>query len=281
MANGWAFLSGFANTLGGRMQADYENEQKQKLYQMQQDAEMKRQQFLEKYRSDLEMERDKAKDERQKDDVVGTFKDPETGTYFGRTRGGGSIPLHATSEDYQKDLAEGRDVKLEKDKLGTEAQQARIDRMRKEVENYDSLIGKRNQTKPEKTPKDPDDNYIRGLYNKQLHEMQYPVDPQTGKPTTTAAPGFNRAEADAKVRGALSDAYGQDKVNKILGNSVKEQVAAGFDKTNTPAPKQTVSAEALMQAASDAVRRGADPKAVQARLQQLMQQNGYDPQPAQ
>src|SRR6478735_2588997 len=280
MANGWAFLSGFANTLGGRMQADYENEQKQKLYQMQQDAEMKRQQFLEKYRSDLEMERDKAKDERQKDDVVGTFKDPETGTYFGRTRGGGSVPLHATSEDYQKDLAEGRDVKLEKDKLGTEAQQARIDRMRKEVENYDSLIGKRNQTKPEKTPKDPDDNYIRSLYNKQLHEMQYPVDPQTGKPMTTAAPGFNRAEADAKVRGALSDAYGSDKVGKILGNSVKDQVAAGFDKTNTPA-KQAVSPEALMQAANDAIRRGADPKAVEARLQQLMQQNGYNPQPAQ
>jgi len=280
MANGWAFLSGFANTLGGRMQADYENEQKQKLYQMQQDAEMKRQQFLEKYRSDLEMERDKAKDERQKDDVVGTFKDPETGTYFGRTRGGGSVPLHATSEDYQKDLAEGRDVKLEKDKLGTEAQQARIDRMRKEVENYDSLIGKRNQTKPEKTPKDPDDNYIRSLYNKQLHEMQYPVDPQTGKPMTTAAPGFNRAEADAKVRGALSDAYGSDKVGKILGNSVKDQVAGAYDKTNPPA-KQAVSPEALMQAANDAIRRGADPKAVEARLQQLMQQNGYNPQPAQ
>src|SRR6478609_698862 len=247
MANAWAFLSGFANTLGGRMQADYENEQKQKLYQMQQDAEMKRQQFLEKYRSDLEMERDKAKDERQKDDVVGTFKDPETGTYFGRTRGGGSVPLHATSEDYQKDLAEGRDVKLEKDKLGTEAQQARIDRMRKEVENYDSLINKRNQPKPEKAakePKDPDEGFIRGQYNKQLHEMQYPVDPQTGKPTTTAAPGFNRAEADAKVRGALSDAYGQDKVGKILGNSVKDQVAAGFD---SPSTRQTANADLAAQ----------------------------------
>jgi len=280
MASGWNFLAGFANTLGGRMQSDYENEQKQKLYQMQQDAEMKRQQFLEKYKADLDEENAAKKYEREKDDVVGTFKDPETGTYFGRTKSGGSVPLHATSDDYQSDLAAERDAKVEKGKLGLTVEQARIERMRKQVENYDSEIAKRNQPKPEKAAKeakDPDAAYIHGQYNKMLHEAQYPVDPTTGKPTTTADPNFNRAQADAAIRNSLSEAHGQEKVNKILGNSVKDQVAEGFDK---PAPQQKAapSPEALMQAANAAIQRGAPQDQVEARLKQLMAQYGYSPQ---
>lgn len=280
MANGWSFLAGFANTLGGRLQADHELEQKQKLMQMQQDAEIKRQTFLEKYKSDLDEENAAKKYEREKDDVVGTFKDPETGTYFGRTKSGGSVPLHATSDDYQSDLAEGRDLKNEKGKLGLTVEQARIERMRKQVENYDSEIAKRNQPKAATEKKDPDEGFIHGQYNKMLHEAQYPIDPTTGKPTTTADPQFNRAQADAAIRSNLSEAYGQDKIGKILGNSVKDQVAEGFDKPAAP-QKAAPSPEALMQQANEAIKRGAPQDKVEARLKQLMSQYGYNPQPVQ
>lgn len=274
-----AGLAAGANFLAGRLQSEYEMEQKQKLYQMQQDAEMKRQMFLEKYRADLDEENAAKKYEREKDDVVGTFKDPETGTYFGRTKSGGSVPLHATSEDYQSDLAAERDNKVEKGKLGLTAEQARIDRMRKQVEDYDSKIAKREQPtqKASKEPKDPDENYIRGQYNKMLHEAQYPIDPTTGKPTTAANPNFNRAQADADIRSSLSERYSQEKVNKILGSSVKDQVAQGFDKP-APQQKQAPSPEALMQAANEAIKRGAPQDQVEARLKQLMAQYGYSPQ---
>lgn len=289
-AAGWAALAGFANTLGGRLQADHELEQKQKLMQMQQDAEMKRQQFLEKYKSDLDEARAASKHEREAGDVVGAARNPETGAWEGRTRDGSMIQLGDTSEAYQANLEAQRKAKLgkdeisiDKDKTTIDVNKARIDKMRKEVENYDSMIGKRNQPKAEKEKKDPDDSFIRGQYNKSIHELQYPIDPQTGKPVTTAVKNFDRATADKSVRDTLSEAYGQEKVSKILGNSMKDEVAAGFDRASavpasdqkSPTQPNAPSVGQLQAAANAALRAGKDPAAVEAHLLQKMKEYGY------
>lgn len=282
MASGWSFLAGFANTLGGRLQSDYEMEQKQKLSQMQQDAEMKRQQFLEKYRSDLEMERDKAKDERQKDDVVGTFKDPETGSWFGRTRSGGSVPLHATSDDYQSDLAAGRDVKLDKDKTSIDVNKERIDKMRKEVENYDSLIGNRGK---EKAPKeDPINKDIRSTYKSDIDRQQREVaakraamlkaNPQADPATL---PAFDPDQAAQGAAARVYKQYGAERAKNVL-NGIQGIKADAPPQQQSPTQPSAPSPEALMQQANEAIKRGAPQDKVEARLKQLMSQYGYSPQ---
>lgn len=280
-AAGWAALAGFANTLGGRLQADHELEQKQKLMQMQQDAEMKRQQFLDKYRSDLEMERDKAKDERQKDDVVGTFKDPETGSWFGRTRSGGSVPLHATSDEYQSDLATGRDVKIDKDKSSVGMNAARIDKMRKEVENYDSLIGARGKEKA--TKEDPINKDIRSTYKTDIDRQQKEVDAKRAamlkanpQVDPTTLPTFDPDQAAQGAAARVYKQYGADRAKSVLSGI--QGIKADAPQQQSPTQPSAPSPEALMQQANEAIKRGAPQDKVEARLKQLMSQYGYSPQ---
>jgi hypothetical protein len=277
MANGWSFLAGAANAYGGYLQNQQQTDQKLKLQQMQEDAQMKRQMFLEQYRQELDDKSAEKKHERESEDVTASFNDPETGNVYGRTKGGKTVVLNETSGDYQSQLAEAKKnkVALEEAQLKNAMLQPELTRAQTEAAAA-RAFRTRNPT-PKAAPKDPDLKTIQDAYKSRLKQLNDPKNPD---------PEFNAAMADEGIRGELGQQFDPAKISKALGPSAKEQIAMSFDKSNgAPAPRRpqqqspsqpnAPSVEVLMQQANAAVKAGADPAKVEARLKEAMAKFGY------
>jgi hypothetical protein len=288
---GWAALAGFANTLGGRLQADHELEQKQKLMQMQQDAEMKRQKFLEKYKSDLDEARDASKHEREAGDVVGAARNPETGAWEGRTRDGSMIQLGDTSEGYKAALAAKRALGNKKTEGQIDLNDARVVEtgartglIGKQGANIDSIIDKRNQPS---TKEDPISKDIRSTDTTDIDRQQKEVNARRAEmlkanPQADPAtlPTFDPDQAAQAAAARVYKQYGAEKAKSVL-SGIQGIKADAPPQQQSPTQPGAPSMESLMQQANDAIKRGAPQDKVEARLKEAMAKYGYNPQPVQ
>jgi hypothetical protein len=244
----WAFLAGFANTLGGQLQKRQEDERADKLRKMQEEAQMKREMFLAEFRSELDQKEAAANYERTKNDVTAQFTNPETGEVMGRTKSGETIPLSTTSDEYKQSLRDTRSAALDLKRAQQDAAEARAERSRRPP-----------QPRAKKEPKPP-------------------------KPETTS---LKLAGDDGRIRIRPADAIGPAAPSNVRP-ALEQMPARDEDAEVTPvfvepngmapvakAPAAKPSPQEIMAKAQAAIAAGANPEQVKARAAQLMKQFGY------
>ncbi len=252
MASGWDFLAGFANTLGGQLQQRQQQEQEQKLRKMQEDAAMKRDMFLAEYRAKVDAENKAAEREATKGDVVAQFTDPETGSVYGRTKGGTTIPLNETSREYRQSLRDKAASELEYKRSQSDAANARAERSRRPSASRSSGRKEPKAPKPETT--------------------SFELAGNDGRIKIRPADNIGPA-APMNVRPALEQIPDRDEEAEVTPVFVEPQGGAPVA-TGQPAKP---SREEIVAKAQAAISAGADPGKVQARVAELMKQYGYAP----
>jgi hypothetical protein len=255
----WAFLAGFANTLGGQLQKRQEDERADKLRKMQEEAQMKRDMFLAEFRSELDQKEAATNYERTKNDVTAQFTNPETGEVMGRTKSGETIPLSTTSDEYKQSLRDTRSAALDLKRAQQDAAEARAERSRRPPQPR--------AARAEKEPKPP-------------------------KPVTTnvrleSGGSIKARPADAIGPMAPLDPYGERPSLRAMPDNSAGGASPIFVDPSNPASKPLVKAsrsisqpnaptvEQILAEANKAVQAGVDPAKVEARMAQLMQQYGY------
>lgn len=296
-AAGWAALAGFAQGLGSELKERDDFERKQKLYQMEQDVMLQREKTLATLRAELQDENagkrsDRAidrmtyKDQLESGNIVGQFKDPETGSMYGRTKKGDVVPLNITSDEYQDAEKRLHGAKATTAEMQPERTQAEIDRAQASTANINSMKDRR-----EATPiADPAGDKIRSDYQKQINarRVQAIKDAQAAAKAGGKGAPFDENQAAQDVTSQLYSVYGADAVGKALGgarntaspvNTSMPGTQAGASTTAPPQQGNVPTPEALMAQASAAVKARPDKQAeIEARLKQLMVKYGYQPQ---
>lgn len=295
-AAGWAALAGAAGFIGNKIQSDDAFEKKKQLYLLEQDAQEKREAFLAGIRSDLTTGRQQAHDDRvqtrgqtleaiKAGEYTNVHPDPETGNLIGTNKNGDSKILNATSDDYQSFKKRIESGKADAADLSGEKTQSQIDRAGAQIANYGSEIDKRDSS-------DPAGDKIRADYQRQinLRRAQNIKDAATAQKTGAPGPGaFDENAVAPDVTAQLYSVYGADAVKGALGgaNNVPRSQRVNAAPPAQSAPQQSPtqsgapSMDQIMAQANAAVKAGADPKAVEARMQQIMQKFGYQPEVAQ
>lgn len=299
----WAGLAGAFGFVGDQISKDAAEQRAEKLKEMEDAAQEKRETFLAQFRSQLQdqnaanrnargMDRDAAKHDLTSGDVTGAYKDPETGNIFGRTKSGDTVPLNITSDDYQDYLKRINAGKAVAGDMVGDKTQAGIDRTDAQTANYGSLTARRDSS----PISDPEGDKIRADYQKQVNSQRVQslkAAAAAQKAGTTPPDPFDENQAAPAITSQLYSVYGGDAVKNALGggnnaprsqrlatpapSSAPQQAAPQTSPTQPNAP----SMQSIMAQATAAVKNGADPKAVEARMQQLMQQYGYQPQASQ
>jgi hypothetical protein len=221
---------------------------------MQEDAAMKRDMFLAEYRAKVDAEKESAQREATKNDVTAQFTDPETGSVYGRTKSGGTVPLMETSPEYRQSLRDKSASEIEYKRAQRESAEASAARARRPATV---------RTKEPKEPKpDPIQKEIRAAYMAEVARLR--------------EARVDDMELDTKARANLYPVYGGDAVSATLGGSKKAAPpAAGAPQSLSPTQPNAPSMEEIIANANKAVAAGADPAKVEARMAQLMQQYGY------
>jgi len=273
----WAALAAAANSVGGSLQKNAEDERQLKLKKLELDAQQKRDEFLTRMRQQLSDESDEKKHERESGDVASTFTDPETGNVLGRTKGGKTIPLSETSQEYKDALAETKRGKILKDQADLENAQWQPRMNAARLEEIQSSTEKNRREKPV-SDKDAMADKIRSDYMRLYESIE-----KSGSADVLDDRGkVDPLKIADQVKSQLYPVYGGENVNASLGSQ------AGAGRTARPGtpqqapPQQTSpsqpnapSVEVLMQQANAAVKAGADPAKVEARLKEAMAKFGY------
>lgn len=258
--SGWDFLAGFANTLGGTLQQRQQNEQAEKLRKMQEDAAMKRDMFLAEYRAKVDAENRAAEREATKNDVTAQFTDPETGSVYGRTKGGGIVPLHETSEEYRQSLRDKTASDIEYKKAQRESAEARAERARRP-----------STPRPRAAPKPPKPEKVQladlALENNAGKIKVRPAD--AIGPAAPASPFGDRPELEM-----MPNPMGTEPAPIFVDPSKGTRQPIG-NESRSPTQPNAPSVEEIIASANKAVAAGADPAKVEARMAQLMKQFGY------
>lgn len=258
--SGWDFLAGFANTLGGTLQKRQEDEQAEKLRKMQEDAAMKRDMFLAEYRAKVDAEKQAAEREATKNDVTAQFTDPETGSVYGRTKGGGKITLHETSPEYRQSLRDKSASEIDYKRAQRESAEARAERSRRP-----------STPRPRAAAKPPKPEKIQladlELENRGGNIKVRPAD--AIGPAAPASPFGDRPALDS-----MPAPMGEGPAPIFVDPSKGARQPIG-NESRSPTQPNAPSVEEIIANANKAVAAGADPAKVEARMAQLMQQYGY------
>lgn len=256
MASGWDFLAGFAGSLGGSLQARQDQKEKERLRKMEEDALMKRQMFLEEYRATVDQEGKKADYERTKNDVTAQFTNPETGEVFGRTKSGETVPLSTTTDEYKQSLRDTREAEVELKRARQEASEASAARSRRPPQP--------------RAPKEPK-----------------PQKPPVATVRLEGGGSVKARPADAVGPMAPLDPYGERPSLEQMPDNSGGGASPIFVDPSSPAARPLAQAsrsvtqpnaptvEEILAKANAAVKAGADPAQVEARMAQLMKQYGY------
>lgn len=276
---GWAFLSGFANSLGNSLERreqdkrDQEREERQaRLLELQRQAQQKREEFLIDYRVAAENRKKEADRERTEGDVKGKVTNPETGEVMGYTRDGKQVPLVNTTPDYQSALA----TKMTNANANTEARtnlanarigetNARTGLIGKQGANIDSQIKDReNKTPADKTPAAIQKAYLSLMGKEQAKEDRAAAEAKKNGQSYTPRDSLQMQQG---VLDQLQYAYGADTVSSALG---KQQRQSAQPTAGKPTPEQIIAeANAAMKARPDL-----QPQ-IEAKMKALFQQYGY------
>lgn len=287
MAKGslWAGIAGAANAVGGILQQREADERKQRLYLLEQDILQKRQEALASLRGDIQDKNAASRSDRaldriqfthalQSGDISGQFKDPETGNMYGRRKDGTVVPLNITSDDYQDALKRTTEGKADAAALQPDRIRGQMDQTAASTANLKSTTARR-----EATPvADPEGDKIRADYQRQINQRRsdaIKAAKQAAKEGKTGVP-FDENQAAQDIVPQLYSVYGGDAVKRAIGGGNNAPPTAPQQQpsaqTNTP------SVQDLMAQATAAVKARPDKQAeIEARLQQLMQQYGYQP----
>jgi len=271
----WAALAAAANSVGGSLQKNAEEERQLKLKQIELDAQQKRDVFLARMRQQFDDESAEKKHDRESEDVTDSFNDPETGNVYGRTKGGKTVVLNETSTDYQSQLADAKKNKaaLEEAQLKNAQLQPELTRAQADAANARAF---RSRNPAKRETKDPMPDKIRSEYMRIYNQVAKSDDPdlkdeKTGK--------IDPLKVDAQTKIQLYPVFGGENVNASLGGNARPAQATAPPR---PAPQQqsptqpnAPSVEVLMQQANAAVKAGADPAKVEARLKEAMAKFGY------
>lgn len=283
MAKGsmWAGIAAAANSIGGILQAREADSRKEKLYLMEQDIMQKRQEALAQLRGDIQdnnaanrsdraLNRLQFKQELEAGNITGGYEDKETGNYYGRTKGGQMVPLHVTSDEYQQGLAAIQKGKANVAEMAPEKTQAQINQTNASTNNLNSITERRDAT-PLPTTKDPQGDKIRSELQKQIDAARAQNIREADaarKAGTAPPPAFDPNSVTEQAMSQLYSVYGAD--------AVKSAVGAGANRDTGAKTGDRPTVEQLLASANAAIKAGKDPKAVEARLQELYAKYGYE-----